>query len=359
MKLMSWNIKGLGRSEKRRKIRNIVQQRMVDVLFLQETKKTGVSEELVKSVWPYDDMKYMSIDVDGLSGGILCVWKSSVFSLAKCCSTRNFIILSGTILPCFNCVFINVYAPNDVARRGVVWNALRNLKTRFVDPWCLVGDFNEIRSMWEMKGCTRRDKGMRDFNEFIEGVQLSDVPMQGRQFTWSNSSVRGSWTRIDRILLSPEWLEKYNFTIWGLLRGLSDHFPLLLMKDTSEVKGWAGYVILAKLRNLRWVLKKWNNAVFGNVTHSLKVAESDLHKLDLLAESRELSDAEVDRKRQLRKEVWLLNKKQEWLWLQKSRLNWNMKRDRNTRFFHIVASRRQSRNLLNSVSVWRGGGGVV
>ncbi|XP_028096963.1 uncharacterized protein LOC114296821 [Camellia sinensis] len=235
MKLLSWNIRGVGRSEKRRKIRIIVQKRMVDVLFRQETKKAGVFEELVKSVWPYDDMEYMSVDADGFSGGILSVWKASVFSLAKCCSLRNFIILSGMILPCFNCAFINVYSPNDIARRGVVWNALRNLKSQFVDPWCLGGgDFIEIRSMGERKGCTRTDKGMKDFNEFIEGVELYDVPMQGRQFTWSNSSVRGSWSRIDRILLSLEWLEKYNFTLWGLPRGLFDHCPLLLMEDSRD-----------------------------------------------------------------------------------------------------------------------------
>ncbi|KAL7194493.1 hypothetical protein ACSBR1_034841 [Camellia fascicularis] len=308
MKLLSWNIRGIGRSEKRRKIRNIVQERMVDVLFLQETKKVGVSEELVKSIWPYDDLEYMSVDADGFSGGVLCVWKASVFSLAKCCSSRNFLILSGTILPCFNCVFVNVYAPNDVTRRGVVWNTLWNLKAQFVDPWCLGGDFNEVRSMGERKGCLIRDKGMREFNEFIEGVELYDVPMQGRQFTWSNS----------------KWLEKFNFTLWGLPRGLSDHSHLLLMEDSRdwgprlfrfvnawilhpqilpviksswvepEISGWAGYVIQEKLKNLRRVLKRWNHEVFRNVAHLVKVAESELHNLDLLAESRELSNAEVD-----------------------------------------------------------------
>ncbi|XP_028064362.1 uncharacterized protein LOC114267521 [Camellia sinensis] len=337
MKLLSWNIRGIGQSEKRRKIRNIVQERMVDVLFLQETKKVGVSKELVKSIWPYDDLEYMSVDADGFSGGVLCVWKASVFSLAKCCSSRNFLILSGTILPRFNCVFVNVYAPNDVTRRGVVWNALRNLKAKYVDPWCLGRDFNEVRSMGERKGCLRRDKGMREFNEFIEGVELYDVPMQGRQFTWSNSSVRGSWSRIDRILLSSEWLEKFNFTLWGLPRGLSDHCPLLLMEDSRdwgprpfrfvnawilhpqflsvikfswvepEISGWAGFVIQEKLKNLRRVLKSWNHEVFGNVAHLVKAAESELHNLDLLAESRELSNAEVDRRRKLKKE----EKKQE------------------------------------------------
>ncbi|XP_028074521.1 uncharacterized protein LOC114276882 [Camellia sinensis] len=41
----------------------------------------------------------------------------------------------------------------------------------------------------------------------------------------------------------------------------------------------------------------------------------------------------------------------EWSWLQKSRLEWNLKDDRNTRFFHVIASSRQNRNELNSILV--------
>lgn len=119
----------------------------------------------------------------------------------------------------------------------------------------------------------------------------------------------------------------------------------------TVVTGWAGYVILVKLRTLRWTLKKWNIEEFGNVSHSVKLAENELHNLDLMAESRELSEIEAGRRCELRKLVWSLYKKQEWIWLQKSRLDWSMKGDKNTRFFHIVASSRQNRNLLNSISV--------
>lgn len=192
---------------------------------------------------------------------------------------------------------------------------------------------------------------MKDFNAFIEDMELSDLPMQGRQYTWSNSSVRGSWSRIDRVLLSTKWLEKYNFKLWGLPRGVSDHCPLLLMEDDRDwgpkpfrfinawtlhpqflsvikaawlgtvVTGWAGYVILVKLRTLRWTLKKWNIEEFGNVSHSVKLAENELHNLDLMAESRELSVTKAGRRCELRKLVWSLYKKQEWIWLQKSRLD--------------------------------------
>ncbi|KAL7212277.1 hypothetical protein ACSBR2_015034 [Camellia fascicularis] len=194
-----------------------------------------MSSKLVKSLWPCDDMEFMAVDVDRLSGGILCIWKTSVFSLSNCCSIRNFLVLAGMLLPDFNCVFINVYAPNDIARKGAAWSTLRNLKSQFIYPWCLGGgDFNEIRSLRERRGCIRRDRGMKDFNALIEGLELSDLPMRGRQYTWSSSSVRGSWSRIDRVLLSTEWLEKYNFKLWGLPRGVSDHCPLLLMEDGRD-----------------------------------------------------------------------------------------------------------------------------
>ena len=41
----------------------------------------------------------------------------------------------------------------------------------------------------------------------------------------------------------------------------------------------------------------------------------------------------------------------EWMWLQNSRLSWTLKGDRNTRFFHVMARTRQSRNEVASITV--------
>lgn len=49
--------------------------------------------------------------------------------------------------------------------------------------------------------------------------------------------------------------------------------------------------------------------------------------------------------------VWQLRKRNEWLWLQKSRLDWALKGDKNTRFFHVMAISRQSMNMINSMKV--------
>ncbi|XP_028090980.1 uncharacterized protein LOC114291133 [Camellia sinensis] len=48
--------------------------------------------------------------------------------------------------------------------------------------------------------------------------------------------------------------------------------------------------------------------------------------------------------------MWRLSRKLEWEWLQKSRLDSNLKGDRNTRYFHVMATNRQNRNTLNSIT---------
>lgn len=93
------------------------------------------------------------------------------------------------------------------------------------------GDYNEIRSLAERRGCTRRDKGMQDFNNFVDRLEMVDIPMLGRSFTWSNSVEGERWSKIDRFLLHPRWLEKFRFKLWGLPRLVSDHCPLLLKDD--------------------------------------------------------------------------------------------------------------------------------
>lgn len=72
---------------------------------------------------------------------------------------------------------------------------------------------------------------MQDFNNFIDQLALIDIPMLGRNFTWYNSIKGERWGKIDRFLMEPLWLDNYCFKLWGLPRGVSDHCPLLLMKD--------------------------------------------------------------------------------------------------------------------------------
>lgn len=136
-------------------------------------------------------MEFMSVDSEGTAGGLLCIWYPEVFQLGACCSSRRFILLSSTIFNSFECVLLNIYAPNDVGGKGKLWDSLLKLKQGFPKPWCLCGDFNEIRHIGEKKGCSRRERGMTELNEFIENSEVQDLPLLGRKFTWCNSREAG------------------------------------------------------------------------------------------------------------------------------------------------------------------------
>ncbi|KAL7222702.1 hypothetical protein ACSBR1_024407 [Camellia fascicularis] len=191
------------------RIRKLIYEKNADIVLLQETKKVSISEKEVRALWGKRNMDFMVAGSDG--------------------SAR------GKLLNSFYCNILNVYAPNEVSSRGHFWDTLLKLKYEFPKPWCLGEDLNEIRNIGERVGCSRRDKGMMDLNSFIESCELNDLPLLGRKFTWSNAQDGEKWSRIDRFLLNPEWLLKFNFKEWGLPRLFSDHCPILLMDDE---RGW-------------------------------------------------------------------------------------------------------------------------
>ncbi|XP_028069647.1 uncharacterized protein LOC114272174 [Camellia sinensis] len=222
---------------------------------------------------------------------------------------------------------------------------------------------------------------MKDFNDFIDKCELTEIQMMRRKFTWCNAIDGNKWSKIDRFLLSPEWLERFKLKLWGLPRLIYDHCPLALLEDDrdwgpkpfkftnawllhpnfvsflvkvwqeTQINGRAGFILHRKLHALKLALKKWSKEVFGNVSEKIKEVECQLHSLDLLAKDRPLLEAELKLKREGRSEMWRLNRMLEWEWLQKLRLEWTLKGDRNTRFSHVMASSRHNRNALNSILV--------
>ena len=68
---------------------------------------------------------------------------------------------------------------------------------------------------------------MELFSEFVEDLNLIDLPLEGWSYTWSRGSDRPSMSSIDRVLVSHDWEAQYPDVNQRILpRPISDHFPI-------------------------------------------------------------------------------------------------------------------------------------
>jgi hypothetical protein len=71
------------------------------------------------------------------------------------------------------------------------------------------------------------------FNACIEALNLRELALTRRRFTWASSTEIPTFEKLDRILVSTDWEQKFPVSmVEALTRQLSDHTPLLL--DTGD-----------------------------------------------------------------------------------------------------------------------------
>lgn len=59
-------------------------------------------------------------------------------------------------------------------------------------------------------------------------MQLQDVPLSDRDFTWSNMQTPSIMTKIDRVFINADWdLSMPDSSLQSLPRVTSDHIPLI------------------------------------------------------------------------------------------------------------------------------------
>lgn len=228
MIVVSYNIKEGGSVIKRKRIGLLNQFRKADVCFLQETKLQNFNEKMEKEMWGDREMEWTHSDSDGASGGTVILWRPNAFVPILSFKGDGYVgikvIAEGV---CIN--FLKVYASCNSRIRREIW---RDIESRIGasrgEEWCVGGDFNTVALEDERIGLSkvfnRRD--MAGFNDFIENMDLVDLPCVGKKFMWFSGS-GSSMSRLDTILVSDklviEWKLENQF-VWK--RELSDHCPV-------------------------------------------------------------------------------------------------------------------------------------
>lgn len=227
MRIIFWNIRGLGTGGRQRKLRELVFEQGADIICIQETIKHCLSEKELRGLLG-DNYVWRYVAAVGHSGGVLTGirdllfeivdWQQGVYFLCITLKDRR----NGFVWDC-----INVYGPAQQINRKDFLMELGLKLSQGVHPVLLGGDFNLYRS-WSDKSNGNLDlPRMEAFNKFVNDFGLQEFYRTEGKFTWTNNQLQPVRVVLDRVLASENWEKKFPLTyVTSLLRVGSDHTVL-------------------------------------------------------------------------------------------------------------------------------------
>jgi len=158
-------------------------------------------------------------------GGIVTMWDTEKFFLSQCVIGKGYIITKGRWKYWDETItVVNVYSPCVFSEKYNLWEELITRKRAYGNRyWCVFDDFNVIRKYRERRGTNQI---VRRGRQII--MELSDIPMIGRNFTWF--SINGNAiSKIERVMISSKWLERWPKSKQYIVdRTVSDHYAIIL-----------------------------------------------------------------------------------------------------------------------------------
>lgn len=91
--------------------------------------------------------------------------------------------------------------------------------------------------------------------------------------------------------------------------------------------------------------------MFGHIDQNIATLEEKIQNLDSSSNNRPLTKSELRERKAAQQELWTWLKRKEVFWAQNSRGKWLKEGDKNTRYFHTLASIRKRKNSITSLSI--------
>ncbi|XP_016164568.1 uncharacterized protein LOC107607096 [Arachis ipaensis] len=334
--------RGLRGDGKCRMVKDLRRKHRLNMLGVVETKMQTVTRFDVLKFWG-NDAGWEYVESIGASGGILLIWDDVWFKRKNCYKGERWLCVEGVFSENnVNCAFFLVYGAHTRDEKLVVWKELSYVARLCQCPYCFLGDFNEIVQVEERRGYESLPLSAEDFKNWINDMDLVDLPITDQKFTW----FRGwSCSRIDRALRPKDGPRPFRsldswFTHEGFLRLVKEEWIGL-----GEVR------FTDKLKALSVPMKRWHRDKFGDMDNKIMKFEKEIKKIDDMVGDREY-DGTVEARRWALVascEKWYVRK--ELHWKQMSRSSHARYMDKNTRYFHNLASARRRNNRIDALVI--------
>lgn len=97
MLALSWNVRGLGKLEKRHRVKKVVLSQKLAVFFIQESKLGSVDSRIIKGLRGVVLTRGISVEAEGSIGGLLTLWNEELVTIKDYIPCKWCIILVGVL----------------------------------------------------------------------------------------------------------------------------------------------------------------------------------------------------------------------------------------------------------------------
>jgi exonuclease III len=234
MRILFWNIRGLGKSRKRNLVKDHIMLEDMDLVAIQETIKQSFEDKELKEMSGNKEFSWFWSPAKGHSSGLITGVNLEGYEVEQCIFEVFFL---GSLVrnrkTNFRFWVLNIYGPANHEFSSSFIEGLCNFCRNESLPILFGGDFNLIRNNKERNKGQGDPKLMELFNDFIGDFQLRDLHINGVKFSWTNKQQDPIMEKLDRVLMTSSWDIQYaNSYAWFKARVGSDHSPLVL--DTGE-----------------------------------------------------------------------------------------------------------------------------
>ncbi|KAI9071498.1 hypothetical protein K1719_046541 [Acacia pycnantha] len=206
-----WNVRGACGPNFYQNIKLACSRNNPCLVVLSETKCERVEKLQCVSKLGFDGTT--CVPSVGRSGGLFAAWKSD--------QIRVEIIHQGRQLFHFRCRFPGgcfffvtaVYAIPDSHHKQLLWSELRSFASSMVEPWAVIGDFNDIAFSTERTGgLSSHPNRYTIFSDRMRDCNLIDLGAVGPKFTWKGPKLRGQgrlFERLDRVIANEDFISTF------------------------------------------------------------------------------------------------------------------------------------------------------
>ncbi|KAL7612679.1 hypothetical protein Lser_V15G05847 [Lactuca serriola] len=293
MSIGVWNIRGLNKVVKQKEVIDVIRDNNLGICAVVEShvKILNLKNVCSKTFGNWDWISNSRSCEVGTR--IIVGWDPKLFDIMVISQSKQVIHCYVKFIGSDYSMFLSfIYAASRYIERRALWEDLKKFSlTVKKEAWCILGDFNvALKESDYSEGCSKILKGVDEFSECINFIEVEDLNSTGFQFTWNKSPVgnKGILKKLDRIMANMKFMSDHPLAHSAFKPyRISDHCPAVLIIPNCKMRWKSSFrfanFIADKDEFLPMVKDIWSTNIDGffmfKLTQKLKVMKKYCRQL--------------------------------------------------------------------------------